>query len=140
MAQGGPNFLTVDHVMVAHPFGTGFQSGQVRSSAGLGVTLHPKIITFADPGQELFFLRWRTELQQHRRTHRRAKGRQTWSAGQGKFFVVDIALGDVPARTAPLHRPMRHRPAFGGQNFVPAQILFFAQAFVVLNFLADIGG
>ena len=125
--------------MVTLALGTGFDRGQVRAGAGLGIALHPKIVTLANAGQELFFLRGRTKFQQHRGTHGRAKGRQAGRTRQGKFFVVNVALGNVPPSAAPLHWPMRHRPAFGCQNLVPTQVVLFGQVPVTLYFFAQVG-
>ena len=138
VAQGSPYFLAVDHVMVALALGPGFNGGQVGACARLRITLHPKIIAFANTGQELVFLGGRAKFQQHRSAHGRAKRRQTGRTGQGKLFVVDIALGNVPTGAAPFHRPMRHRPAFGRQNFVPTQIVLFRQSPIALHFVAQV--
>jgi len=93
----------------------------------------------AEKRQEALLLRVAAEAQQHRRTHARAEGRQHRRAGQAELFVVDVALRDVPAGAAPFHRPVRHRPALGGQDPVPAEMVVLAQVAVAGDLVTDVG-
>ena len=124
MRHAGPDLGAVHHVFFTITVRCGFQRGKIRSGAGLRVALTPHVITRDDAGEKLGFLCLSTKVHQHGPEHLYAHHHWIWRIGQLAFFQKNIALLNVPARAAMLHRPLRRTPAFSVQDALPLAASF----------------
>ena len=106
-----PNFLSIDHEMVAIEIGPGPQAGKIGSGIGLGIALTPKDITGQHLGQVLRFLVLGTIVHQNRPNMAERLARRDGSAGTAKFLEHDQLLGKRCFHAAIFLWPMRRDPA-----------------------------
>ena len=119
VAQRGPDLLAVDQVVVALTASARVLSARPgRSRAGLGIACDPEVVALADARREAVLLLGRAELEQHAGAHGGAEQGPGWARRRGRTLVVDVALGDVPAR-ATLLGPVWRTDLYG-QDLVPA--------------------
>ena len=86
LSERRPGFLTIDHIMIAIPNGRGFQAGEVRTSARLGITLAPPLFTRQDFRQVARFLLFIAERVDHGCDHRDAERQRHHCINARIFF------------------------------------------------------
>src|SRR5699024_9156176 len=122
MPDGGPDLLTVHHVMVAIALGSGPKGGQIGSRPGLRIPLTPEVIQIQNTRKESLFLRGGTVLDQYRAHFLDTKWNHRRRFRHRALFQENIPLYDIPARAAILCRPIRSRPPTLIQDTRPTAI------------------
>ncbi|MNY02674.1 hypothetical protein D3C86_1352540 [compost metagenome] len=139
MGQGGPGFLTIDHVVVAITYGAGLDRGQVRTGARLGIALTPPVFSAENARQETRLLFRRTELDDHRGNHVDAKRHDPRRAESGTFFFENVFLHRAPAGAAELHGPTGRQPSALIEQAHPGDLVFFVETLALATARCDIG-
>ena len=134
MRERGPDLLPRHHVVVALAHRLGLERRQIGARAGLGVALAPEVVAAVDARQEALLLGVGAEAQQHRGAHPETEGDQRRGGREAALLLEDVALGDAPARAAPLHRPVRRHPALLGEDPVPAEKVVLGELLVASTF------
>ena len=124
VCHAGPDLCAVDHVFVTIKVRCCFQRGKIRTGARLGIALTPHVITRDDAGKKLGFLRLGAKMHKHGSQHLYAHHHRVRRVGQLALLKKDIALLNVPARAAVLHRPLGRTPAFSVQDALPLATRF----------------
>ena len=113
VAVGGPDLAAIHHKVIALIAGSGFQTGQIRAGIGLGKPLTPANLATGHRGQQVEFLLFSTELQQHGAQHPYAQidlRRAAFKAAQ--FAFQNGVIFRTQAATAIGLRPVGAEPAF----------------------------
>src|SRR5260370_11138858 len=140
MAEGGPDLLAGDDVMVAVAHGARLERREVGARAGLGVPLDPEILAVVHTRQEALLLGVGTEAQQDRRAHAHAERHDGRAPRGAALLLEDVALHDGPVRAAPLLGPAGRDPPLLRELLVPAEQVVLRQLTVVENLVAHADG
>ena len=122
MRPGCPDFLAINHPLARGLVAArlGANGGQVRTRAGLGVTLSPIVRTRQNAGQKALLLLRRAIGHQRWRQQRLANMANAARAATAHIFLVeDDLLGQRRIAPAILHFPAKARPAALGQLLLP---------------------
>ena len=118
-AFGGPDFLPVDHVLVAVARGARGQRGEVRAGARFGVALRPEDLTGEDAGQVGSLLLVAAVHDDRGAEHAHALPADVGRGGLGDLLLEDELLHRAQAAAAVLLRPVRGEPAALGERLGP---------------------
>ena len=109
---GCPDFLAIDHIVVALVLSPGGEAGEIRTGVGFGVALAPANFAARDLRQVFQLLLLAAEVQQCRPQHGDTKTVQRPSGPYpGHLFMQNLHLCGVQPATTVCLWPVRHRPA-----------------------------
>src|SRR6185503_16834074 len=135
---GVPGLLSVDEILVTFALRAGLQRGEVGTRTRLRIALAPPVLAGEDAGKIAFLLRFTAKSDDDRTDHVQAKRRQARGAGGCAFVLENKSLDRGPAGPSVFHRPSGSDPAFLEQDFLPAHVVFLAEAFVLEHFARQV--
>ena len=143
LCRARPDFLTVDHPLVAIELSFGREARKVTARAGLGITLAPDEFAMKGFANKVWCLRLGAQFQEHGRQHADALTAESGvHLGRAEFFGNDPGADDVGfgAIAAVSLRDGARVVAIGDQFGLPGSHGRTARAIAGLGLLVNIGG